>query len=176
MATLEVINVGATANDGDGDPLRTAFQKVNNNFANINAVNFSTLQSITVGVDPQLILSTPANAFTQATMQINSSNVLNDDSQNIIIYSAINNSLTDVNWTDQSQQYFGNLVTEYDMVVEDGNVNLYALPLGNSANTTLVHFISYQITFNAIVPGSILTLTQDTEYELATNNGLIITT
>lgn len=30
---LEVINIGTSANDGTGDPLRTAFTKTNNNFA-----------------------------------------------------------------------------------------------------------------------------------------------
>jgi hypothetical protein len=176
MATIEVINVGAAANDGDGDPLRTAFQKVNNNFANINSIGFSTAQEITVGVSPQLLLSTPVYYFTQATMQINSSNLLNDDSQNIVIYSAINNGLTDVNWTGQFSQYFGNLVTNFDMIVENGNVNLYALPLGNAANTTISHFISYQITYNYIASGSIIALSQDTNSELVTETGLLITT
>lgn len=32
---LEVINLGAAPNDGTGDPLRTAYQKCNTNFAAI---------------------------------------------------------------------------------------------------------------------------------------------
>ena len=32
---LEVINVGAVPNDGTGDPIRTAYQKCNANFAEI---------------------------------------------------------------------------------------------------------------------------------------------
>jgi hypothetical protein len=31
----EIINIGAAANDGTGDPLRTAFDKVNNNFTQL---------------------------------------------------------------------------------------------------------------------------------------------
>ena len=31
----ENINVGSTANDGQGDPLRTAFQKTNSNFTQL---------------------------------------------------------------------------------------------------------------------------------------------
>jgi hypothetical protein len=31
----EVINIGALPNDGQGDPLRVAFQKINNNFAKL---------------------------------------------------------------------------------------------------------------------------------------------
>jgi hypothetical protein len=39
--TREIINVGTTPNDGLGDPLRTAFTKTNNNFAEL----YSRLQS-----------------------------------------------------------------------------------------------------------------------------------
>ena len=43
MAQLEIINVGATANDGTGDPLRVAFEKVNNNFTNLWSTGFNSL-------------------------------------------------------------------------------------------------------------------------------------
>ena len=33
--TQQIINVGSAANDGSGDPLRTAFQKINSNFSEI---------------------------------------------------------------------------------------------------------------------------------------------
>lgn len=36
---LEVIDIGALANDGTGDPLRVAFDKINNNFGNLSALN-----------------------------------------------------------------------------------------------------------------------------------------
>jgi Pectate lyase superfamily protein len=38
---LQTINIGASANDGSGDPLRTAMDKINDNFllANINVFN-----------------------------------------------------------------------------------------------------------------------------------------
>ena len=35
--TQQIINVGSTANDGTGDPLRTSFQKINANFSEIYA-------------------------------------------------------------------------------------------------------------------------------------------
>ena len=37
MATIQTINVGNLVNDGLGDDLRTAFQKVNANFTDLNA-------------------------------------------------------------------------------------------------------------------------------------------
>jgi hypothetical protein len=36
--TQQVINVGTVANDGTGDPLRTAFIKVNANFAEVYGI------------------------------------------------------------------------------------------------------------------------------------------
>jgi len=36
MATIQLINIGASANDNTGDPLRTAFDKVNQNNTSIN--------------------------------------------------------------------------------------------------------------------------------------------
>jgi hypothetical protein len=35
MYTQEIINIGASPNDGQGDPLRTAFAKINNNFTSL---------------------------------------------------------------------------------------------------------------------------------------------
>ena len=33
--TQQIINVGAAPNDGQGDPIRTAFEKCNNNFSEL---------------------------------------------------------------------------------------------------------------------------------------------
>lgn len=36
---IQTINIGSSANKGDGDPLRTAFKKINENFAELNTTN-----------------------------------------------------------------------------------------------------------------------------------------
>ena len=38
--TFVIVNTGTSANDGTGDNLRTAFVKVNQNFANISDIGF----------------------------------------------------------------------------------------------------------------------------------------
>jgi hypothetical protein len=48
----EVINVGAFANDGTGEPLRTALVKTNNNFSRL----FSTVGSTDVYTTNHLVL------------------------------------------------------------------------------------------------------------------------
>jgi hypothetical protein len=37
---VELIDIGALANDGTGDPLRVAFDKINNNFSTLSALSF----------------------------------------------------------------------------------------------------------------------------------------
>ena len=46
---IEVINVGATANDGTGDGLRVAYIKCNNNFAYLNTFISNNAPTTTTG-------------------------------------------------------------------------------------------------------------------------------
>jgi len=56
MADLQAINIGNLVNDGLGDDLRTAFQKVNANFADLNdelSITASNVGSTGVGIFKQ---------------------------------------------------------------------------------------------------------------------------
>ena len=64
MANQITINIGAAANDGTGDPLRTAFNDVNLNFANVwntglpnSNIQFSDNRILTVNTNANLILA-----------------------------------------------------------------------------------------------------------------------
>lgn len=48
--TRQLINIGTTANDGAGDPLRTAFNKINNNFIEL----YSGLPALSIGATPPI--------------------------------------------------------------------------------------------------------------------------
>jgi hypothetical protein len=51
FAPLQTINIGGYANDGTGDDLRTAFQKVNSNFATLNSeLGITTAENVGSGV------------------------------------------------------------------------------------------------------------------------------
>lgn len=174
MAQLEVINVGATANDGTGDPLRIAFEKVNNNFAALWGSNFNSLEAVTMGNTPgQIIFTIPVTSFTQATFQINSSDQASNNSQNITINAAINNAKNNIKWTGHSTLFFGNAVSGYNMTVAGGNVNLVANPI---PNVQLRHWIVYQVTDNPSIPGSSLLLEQGSNDFLGTENLQIVAT
>ena len=47
----QVINIGTTANDGTGDPLRSAFDKVNDNFTELYTDDTGDVDSIIAGQD-----------------------------------------------------------------------------------------------------------------------------
>jgi hypothetical protein len=48
--TQQIIDVGSTANDGTGDPIRTAFEKTNDNFTELyNATTVSVTGNVTGG-------------------------------------------------------------------------------------------------------------------------------
>jgi hypothetical protein len=44
--TKQIINIGRTANDRSGDPLRTAFEKVNDNFAELTMLSQKELDNL----------------------------------------------------------------------------------------------------------------------------------
>jgi hypothetical protein len=141
----EYINVGATPNDGQGDPLRVAFEKINNNFSNLFYVGTVTSSTYSIGLTPnQVIFETPANMFSQASFQIRSSDTGTPDSQDITITAQISNDSANVKYTGYGTTFFGNALTRYNMDVFDGNVRLMVNPI---VDQVLLHFISAQITF-----------------------------
>ena len=61
--TQLVINIGTVPNDGEGDPLRTAFQKINNNFTQLFTTGTFTYEAYTFDDSAdQVIFETSANS------------------------------------------------------------------------------------------------------------------
>jgi len=145
----EYINIGATPNDGLGDPLRTAFSKINNNFSNLFLTTVNTNSTYTTGLTAnQVIYEYPANAFTQGVFQIRSSNPANSDSQDITISAQITNSNASVKFTGYGLTFSGSAVSNYNMDVNGGNIRILANPI---ANANITHFIASQVTFNSSI-------------------------
>lgn len=176
MSTYEIVNIGTLPNDGEGDPLRVAFAKINNNFANLFSTSTNTTLSYTVGVTPdQIIWQIPKNQFTHGTFQIRSGDPGTPDSQDITITAQITNNLDNVRWTGFATTFNGNAVTQYDMDVFDGNVRILSTPL---SNVVLQHFIASTVTF-VDVNAEVLALELDgfpSGSVMATENDLILTT
>jgi hypothetical protein len=176
MSTQEIINIGASPNDGQGDPLRTAFAKINNNFTSLFNTTFSTSTAYSVGNSAnQVIYTTPVETFTQAILQIRSSNPLTSDSQDITLSAQITNDNASVRFTGYGTTINGNAITNYDMDVFNSNVRVLVNPIGNA---TLLHFISSQVTFIGVdVPGLNIQLDGYVDgFDMSTENDLFITT
>ena len=170
----EIINIGTSANDGQGDPLRVAFQKINNNFSQLYSSGFLTYQFTTFdNTANQVIFEVPVATFTQATFQVNSANPDNTDSQNITINASISNDGTTVKWTGHSTLFINGPVTNYNMTVVSGNVQLQVSPL---VDATLNHLISAQVEGSAFTLGTPLAIEGTTGSVLTTQSGIPLTT
>jgi VCBS repeat-containing protein len=176
ITSYEVVNVGLLPNDGEGDPLRVAFQKINNNFANLYAVAAVDSFSYTVGNSIQAIFEYPTANFTHGTFQIRSSDTDGNSSQDVTIQAQVNNSNTAVKFTAYSTTLFGNALCRYDMDIAGPNVVLYVQPL--EANLVIQHFITSSITWvGESVPGLQIELDGYVASSvMTTENGLIIET
>lgn len=143
LYSQEVINIGALPNDGSGDPLRVAFGKINNNFANLYQTFVNSTVSYTFGDTPeQVIFEAPVATFTQAQFFVKTIDGGTADTQNIQLYAQINNAGDDVKFTGYGTTHFGNALATYDMVVVDGNVQILANPL---VNDDMTHLINSQV-------------------------------
>lgn len=140
--SLEVINIGALPNDGTGDPLRTAFEKINNNFANLQQTSYLFTSANTSGNTSQVIFQTAANAFNQGYLLIESLNSTTSDRQSITISVLPTADASNVKYSGYGTVFIGNAVANYSMDVLSGNVRLICNPL-TSGNLT--HNIAYQL-------------------------------
>ena len=173
----EYINIGETPNDGNGDPLRTAFYKINNNFSNLFLTGTTATTVYTSGINSnQVIFQVPIARFYQGEFQIRSSDAGTPDMQDITLSASITNNLAGVRFSGHSTLFEGNAICRYDMDVSGGNVRVLINPL---VDAYLEHFISAAITY----PESVVTAGVDIAldgyangYLMGTEDGLILTT
>lgn len=175
MSDYEIINIGNLPNDGEGDPLRVAFGKINNNFADLFSTSSTTSNNYTTtGSANQVIFETSANTFTQGLFTVRSNDPGTDDSQAIQLHAQINPNKDQVKFTGYGSTFFGNALASFDMDVSGGNVRLLCSPIGSQP---LFHFISSQILFEGDeTPGINLGLDGYTDSIMTTESGLPINT
>lgn len=147
MANQIIIDIGAVANDGTGDPLRTAFGYVNDNFSNVWAtgvananIGFSGNKILTVNTNGNLVLAPNGTGKVVANVDIvpNMANVRNLGAINnrwSTVYSQYLNVTNDVDFTGDVT-IGGNLTVEGD-TIQIGNIttDTKTIQLANTANT-----------------------------------------
>lgn len=99
----QIINVGEEANDGTGDPIRTAWQKANLNFTelytNINALTLLDL-GISDGTAGQALTTDGSGSFTFTTISSGGDYANTDVDSHLNTSSAANNTVLSWNGTD----------------------------------------------------------------------------
>jgi hypothetical protein len=173
----EYINIGESPNDGNGDPLRTAFYKINNNFSNLFLTSTTTSTAYTSGLSGnQVIFEVPIARFYQGEFQIRSSDAGTPDMQDITLSASITNNLAGVRFSGHSTLFEGNAICRYDMAISGANVRILINPL---VDAYLEHFISAFVTY----PEAVVTVGVDIAldgyangYLMGTEDGLILTT
>jgi hypothetical protein len=173
----EYINIGETPNDGNGDPLRVAFGKINNNFSNLFFTTTTTSTAYTSGnAQNQVILEVPITQFYQGEFQIRSSDSGTPDMQDITLTASITNNLAGVRFSGHSTLFEGNAICRYDMDVSAGNVRILINPL---LDIGIEHFISAFVTYPDQVVVSGIEISLDgyaNGYLMGTEDNLILTT
>jgi hypothetical protein len=170
---IQLVNIGVLPNDGEGDPLRTAFQKINNNFVFLQQTSSNIASAVTLDdTVEQVIWEYPTDEFTQCLIQVQSYREDNNDSQNALIGASIYNDLSDVKFTIYGVTNVGSWLTQYEMDVSGGNVRLLVNPL---QDTVIQHFISYQVTFAGDL-GVGVTMATESGGELVTETGNVFIT
>jgi hypothetical protein len=128
--TRQIINIGDLPNDGTGDPLRVAYDKINQNFENLfdTTTNVTTTEIVTS--DPnQIVFETPIIGFSQATFLVRTINTANSDAQFVKLNAIL--SMTGITFVGSNTMFSGGALNTYDMDVDiaSGNIRLLVTPL-----------------------------------------------
>lgn len=167
----QVINIGTTPNDGTGDSLRTAFNKINNNFSELYSLSNSDQLVYTVGNTNQTILEVPSASFTRGKFDIYSIDPVTANSQTVSIDAFTFASQTDVKFSAHSTVFNGNPVTTYSMDVDSGSVRLKVDPF---VTGVLQHFVTYRVEFMGIITTGLEMETEDGLGALVTEENALV--
>jgi hypothetical protein len=138
----EIINIGALPNDGTGDPLRTAFAKINNNFTTLFNTSTENGTATTTGNTPgQIIFDTEIANFSSASFTIKSKDAF-ANSQNIILSAQISNDNSNVSFSAYGTTFIGTPICRFDMDVDGSNLRILCDPL---TSNDLTHTIYSQL-------------------------------
>jgi len=146
MPTLETINLGQYANDGTGDDLRTAFEKVNNNFSTLN-LTLGVTSATNVGGGAQLFKQKVADTLQFKTLTSPNSSVTISNTTDTVTL-----SVTTELSSDTSPALGGNLnLGEYYIYGGDVQTTVYgySVPLANNLLELILAGNTYNIDFGS---------------------------
>jgi len=146
MANQIIIDIGAVANDGTGDPLRTAFNYVNDNFSNVWAsgvansnIGFSGNKILTTNTNGNLILAPNGIGKVQSNVDIrpNANNTLSLGTSDLRWNSVYTQNLDVGGNVSFNNVTVGGNLTVQGNIIQVGNIvtETLTIQLGNAAVT-----------------------------------------
>lgn len=172
----EIINIGAAPNDQEGDPLRTAFTKVNNNFTQLFAAMSANNTIYSAGNANTVLFTVAAETFASGEIDVYTLNQVTGGSQSVTIDASSDGFGTSVKFTAHSTLFHGTPLTQYSMDVVGNLVTLYSVP---QTTDLLTHYVVSSVLIKPVVQlGAALELDgyPTDGYALATENDLWLTT
>jgi hypothetical protein len=109
----QTINIGTTANDGTGDPLRTAFDKVNSNFTELYADDAGDVNSVNAGTGISVDQTTGAVTVTNSSPNATHTGDVTGATALTIASGAVTNAKMAANSVDSDQYVDGSIDTEH---------------------------------------------------------------
>lgn len=162
----EIIDVGNTANDGTGDPLRVAFEKINNNFSEIFSIppaagpNGSVQYNvITIATGAEAEAAILNGAVTEITVTSNGVNYISSDIPIVTITPALGDTTG----------YGATAVAVLDGMGGVGNITI----TNSGADYTLPPVVQIQSITNNVLTGSANLIYNDFNNTLTLNGSLL---
>lgn len=129
--SIQTINLGNYANDGTGDDLRTAFEKVNANFAELDTITVNNAANL--GTGAPVFASKLGETLTFRSIKAGSNTTINYDAESITINTGGGFLFEDLNLNGNSIIGNGSISITGNLVISgNGLVNL-----GNSTNVKI---------------------------------------
>ena len=126
----QVINIGTTANDGTGETVRSAFDKVNDNFTELYDNDAADVDSVngqtgTVSLDSDDISEGSTNLYDQTVVLTDSYGV--DTSGTYPNFTLEVSGTINQNGLDSELKYWSGTQAEYDALTPDANTIYFVI-------------------------------------------------
>lgn len=148
MPTLQTINLGQYANDGTGDDIRTAFEKVNTNFSTLN-LTLGVTNATNVGTGAQLFKIKSADTLQFKTLTSTNNSVVITNTADTVNLAVITELSTDL-----SPVLGGNLDLN-DKIVTNGDIQTtvfgYSVPITNGILELILAGGIYNLDFGTML-------------------------
>lgn len=173
--TIETINIGFIANDGTGDDLRTAFEKVNGNFTSLVDLISASVVGENLGSGEGLYIQRTDNKLQFRSIDNGSNLSVTTSGNQIVVALSINEG---VNFNNQNLTNTGDIDVKGSISLTGATSKLYGNVVGNVIGSVIgtIYVGSNPVVAQGNIVGKngLITNSSDPGYDPATVDGIVI--